>query len=214
MKPKPKPDRRPIPEPPPEPLALFAPPPADDPDAADPAALARRAILASGRAMTGRLWAEARALAGLAESYARLGERSKRAAPTVETMDLQLLFEAMNADADVVRERFWIKGDGDPDRAVKQAFWDQRREQMTAARDIQADLMRRVWNAERIAREAGGAPEISAAGEAAEAAAAFWAEVDEADIAADCDGGRSGGEGPSTASGTASPRPSGSSPSP
>ncbi|WP_298162538.1 hypothetical protein [Brevundimonas sp.] len=55
--------------------ALFAPPPEEDPDAGDPGALARAAILASGRAMKGRLWAEAKALAGLAESYARLGDR-------------------------------------------------------------------------------------------------------------------------------------------
>lgn len=54
---------------------LFAPPKADHPDAGDPAALAKLATLASGRAMTGRLWAEARALAGLAESYGRLGQR-------------------------------------------------------------------------------------------------------------------------------------------
>lgn len=58
--------------------SLFAPARADDPDAGDPAALARVATLASGRAMTGRLWAEARALAGLAESYARLAERGGR----------------------------------------------------------------------------------------------------------------------------------------
>ena len=51
---------------------LFAAPPEDDPDATDPAALAQAATLASGRAMKGRLWAEAKALAGLAEAYARL----------------------------------------------------------------------------------------------------------------------------------------------
>jgi len=51
---------------------LFAPARADDPDATDPAALAQAATLASGRAMKGRLWAEAKALAGLAEAYARL----------------------------------------------------------------------------------------------------------------------------------------------
>lgn len=56
--------------------ALFAPPPEEDPDAGDPGALAKAAILASGRAMKGRLWAEAKALAGLAEAYARLSERT------------------------------------------------------------------------------------------------------------------------------------------
>ena len=56
--------------------ALFVPAPVDDPDAGDPGALAKAAILASGRAMKGRLWAEAKALAGLAEAYARLSERA------------------------------------------------------------------------------------------------------------------------------------------
>ncbi len=44
----------------------------DRPEDGDPAALASLATLASGRAMKGRLWAEAKALAGLAESYNRL----------------------------------------------------------------------------------------------------------------------------------------------
>ncbi len=52
----------------------------DEEAAGDPGALARLATRASGRAMTGRLWAEARALAGLAESYARLAERERAAA--------------------------------------------------------------------------------------------------------------------------------------
>lgn len=43
-----------------------------DDDTGDAATLARAAILASGRAMKGRLWVEAKALAALAESYARL----------------------------------------------------------------------------------------------------------------------------------------------
>lgn len=50
--------------------ALFS--PVVEEEGGDPAALARQAILASGRAMRGRLWAEAKALAGLAESYRRL----------------------------------------------------------------------------------------------------------------------------------------------
>lgn len=51
--------------------------PVDEAEASDPAHLERMATLASGRAMTGRLWAEARALAGLAESYARLVDRQR-----------------------------------------------------------------------------------------------------------------------------------------
>lgn len=51
---------------------LFEPDFDDDPDAGDPAALMKLATLASGRAMRGRLWTEAKALASLAESYRRL----------------------------------------------------------------------------------------------------------------------------------------------
>jgi hypothetical protein len=164
---------------------LFAPAPVGDPEAADPVALARAATLASGRAMKGRLWNEARALAGLAESYARLGERAKRRELTVETMDLKLLFEAMNCDQEIIRERFWIHGDEDPDRAVKSAFWEHRRQLMTAARETQTALMRRVWNAERIARDAGGTVEINEAGRAAEEETARWGELTDEEIAAE-----------------------------
>ena len=55
-----------------------APGPDEDDTAGDAAALARLATLASGRAMQGQLWIEARALAGLAESYARLADRAAR----------------------------------------------------------------------------------------------------------------------------------------
>jgi len=54
---------------------LFLPAPVEDPDAGDAAALSKAALLASGRAMKGRLWNEAKALASLAESYARLADR-------------------------------------------------------------------------------------------------------------------------------------------
>jgi hypothetical protein len=145
--------------------------------------------------MKGRLWNEARALAGLAESYARLGERAKRRELTVETMDLKLLFEAMNCDQEIIRERFWIHGDEDPDRAVKSAYWEQRRQLMTAARETQTALMRRVWNAERIAREAGGTVEINEAGRAAEEETARWGELTDEEIAAEGVEARSGREG-------------------
>ena len=84
MKRRPSPPARPAPqaaEPAvaPEAARLFDEPGPDEADTAgDAAALARLATLASGRAMQGRLWAEARALAGLAESYARLADRAAR----------------------------------------------------------------------------------------------------------------------------------------
>ncbi|TAJ56287.1 hypothetical protein [Brevundimonas sp.] len=197
--------RRPASEPPPERPDLFAPAPVDDPEAADPAALARAATLASGRAMRRRLWTEARALAGLAESYARLGERAKRLDLTVETMDLKLLFEAIHCDPEILRERFWVREGDDPDRAVKAAYWDHRRALMTAARQTQTALMRRVWDAERIAREAGGTVAVSEAGRAAEAETVRWVELTDEAIAEEGDAGAAGD--PATASGTASPRP-------
>ncbi len=66
---------------------LFSPEAADQPEAADPAHLARIATLASGRAMIGRLWAEAKALAGLAESYARLARMEVMRDEVVEPVD-------------------------------------------------------------------------------------------------------------------------------
>jgi hypothetical protein len=67
----------------------------DEAEAGDPAALMRVATRASGRAMTGRLWSEARALAGLAESYARLAERgpSEPAPAPLDPEDAAWLFE-------------------------------------------------------------------------------------------------------------------------
>jgi hypothetical protein len=62
----------------PAPVDLFAPPPAADPDADDPVVLSRTATLASGRAMAAQRWAEARALAALAETYARLARLAGR----------------------------------------------------------------------------------------------------------------------------------------
>lgn len=97
-------------------------------DEADPAALARAATLASGRAMRGRLWAEAKALAGLAETYSRLGERAARTAGatmTIETLPLPLLWEILQDVEGRVRSRFAMFGDG-PEaehRDLKTAYW-------------------------------------------------------------------------------------------
>ncbi|MDO1557972.1 hypothetical protein Q0812_00845 [Brevundimonas sp. 2R-24] len=48
-------------------------------DEATPAALMRQAVIASGRAMHGRLWNEARVLSGLAEAYGRLARAQRDA---------------------------------------------------------------------------------------------------------------------------------------
>lgn len=63
------------------PASLFVSPPADDPSVIDPAALGKAALEASGRAMRGQLWTEARALASLAERYQRLARGEADATP-------------------------------------------------------------------------------------------------------------------------------------
>lgn len=70
----------------PEALAerLFEDDPDEDQTVASPAALALQATLASGRAMRGRLWTEAKALTGLAESYRRLS-KAEAAAKAAES---------------------------------------------------------------------------------------------------------------------------------
>lgn len=59
----------------------------------DPAMLKLLAMGASARAMTGRLWPEAKALAGLAESYARLEARADEKV-SLETAPLWLVAQA------------------------------------------------------------------------------------------------------------------------
>ena len=106
--------------------------------AGDPAALARMATLASGRAMRGRLWAEARALGALAETYQRLAAREEEgagggaggggrgAALTPETAPLSLLHAILTMGAEAKSERFRMDpdaGEAQPDYAIKRAYW-------------------------------------------------------------------------------------------
>ena len=106
--------------------------------AGDPATLARMATLASGRAMRGRLWAEARALGALAETYQRLAAREAEdaggggrgsgtdGALTPETAPLGLIHAILTMDAETKSERFKMDpdaGEGQPDHAIKQAYW-------------------------------------------------------------------------------------------
>ncbi len=102
-------------------------------DEDDPARLARTATLASGRAMKGRLWAEAKALAGLAETYARLESRAvadRRNGMTVETVDLKLLAEILMHPNPGKRLAIWDDEPESPDYEVRKAYC----EYMTALR--------------------------------------------------------------------------------
>lgn len=136
---------------------LFVKIPGEDFDkASDPAALGRLATLASGRAMTGRLWAEARALAGLAESYARLEEKRGAAGGgtlSIETMDLRLLLEVV-VDADYrVTKRFERRFEGrdDPDDFLKQAYWAFHDEMHKAVtKNLHRLMLRALWAEKRL----------------------------------------------------------------
>lgn len=126
---------------------LFSPTKVDDPEGGSPAALARMATLASGRAMRGRLWAEARALAALAETYQRLAAREGEggigggggpgragagrdgAGLTPGTAPLSLILGILEMDGAALGERFAVDpdaGEAQPDYALKRAYWQRR----------------------------------------------------------------------------------------
>ena len=155
---------------------LFAPARTDDLEASDPAALARSATLASGRAMKGRLWAEARALAGLAESYARLGERARGGGQSIETMDLGLIFEVLADDDGVAARRLALNPDrvDDPDRAIKEEYHRRLAEVRQSRTHHQMAMIRRIHAAERQIRDLGGEVVISQSSFDAMAEARDW----------------------------------------
>ena len=114
-----------------------------EPDAAgDPAALARVASLASGRAMRARLWGEAKALTALAESYQRMaGQEQAREAGTLETLPLTSVFNVCMASDERLEARFHISerpGVKDPDRDLKEGWWQLRRFHKQLS-DVQAE---------------------------------------------------------------------------
>lgn len=126
---------------------LFAPAPVGNDQAGDPGELARAATLASGRAMHGRLWAEAKALAALAETYARLAERGdpRRGGMTVDSMPLALRLAVLLDEE--VSERFSLIGSEpgrDPDHEIKQRYWECRNAQHRAEGEI-TDMHNRKW---------------------------------------------------------------------
>lgn len=100
-------------------------------EAGDPVALARLAAMASGRAMRGRLWAEAKALTALAESYQRMAAQTQaREAGTLETLPLSSVFNVCMASEERLEARFHISerpGAKDPDRDLKEGWWELRR---------------------------------------------------------------------------------------
>ena len=123
-------------------------------------ALAKLAAVTSGRAMTGRLWSEARALAGLAESYARLGERAaggRGGGGSIATIDLGLLLEIIVDPDGAVTKRFERKDEGanDPDAALKAHYWDYQAARHRAVGNNTRELMMRAVYAEKRLGELG-----------------------------------------------------------
>ena len=88
---------------------LFEDDPDEAEDAGDPAALARQATLASGRAMRGRLWAEAKALAGLAESYRRLAAAEAAARNAAVQAEAQSWWPRTMEEEEAMREALYRK---------------------------------------------------------------------------------------------------------
>ena len=142
---------------------LFSPAPVGNEQAGDAGELARAATLASGRAMHGRLWAEAKALAGLAETYARLAERGdpRRGGMTVDTLPLELRLAVLLDENE--SERFSLIGSEpgrDPDHEIKQRYWARRNAQyvvQTELRDTYLEPWQKArWRAAALERQLRG----------------------------------------------------------
>ncbi len=155
-------------------------------DSGDPVELARTATQVSGRAMRLRLWAEARALASLAESYFRLADKpGRQGGTTIETVDLQLLFDIVFDRSDRVRSRFAIWGnENDPDIDLKREYWRVSGESFRRVRDREDTNLRRAFAAERKLRELGvEPPELTEVENAAAREAANWLLTTDEEIA-------------------------------
>lgn len=129
----------------------------------DPGVLGKAAALASGRAMTGRLWAKAKALVGLAESYARLAKTAGEGGATLETIDLPLLHEILFERRSEACARFAIWDDGPETEhyGLRRKYWD-RVEAEAKAMQRQADhemaRCRHQRALEQQVRDLGGEP--------------------------------------------------------
>ena len=124
----------------------------DDPNA--PAALARAAAQASGRALHAQDFAQARALAALAETYRKLADRDgpgRAARLTVKNAPLQLVFDILTNEAEAER-RFAMNTSDKSDWELRGQYW-QAKQKLTRANDewSNAQLARRVQLDRRIA---------------------------------------------------------------
>ncbi len=124
----------------------------DDPN--DPAALARAAAQASGRALHAQDFAQARALAALAETYRKLADRDgpgRAARLTVKTAPLQLVFDILTNEAEAER-RFAMNTSDKSDWELRGQYWQAKQRLERANTEWgHAQLARRVQLERRIA---------------------------------------------------------------
>lgn len=122
----------------------------DDPN--DPAALARAAAQASGRALHAQDFAQARALAALAETYRKLADGPGRAARlTVKNAPLQLVFDILTNEAEAER-RFAMNTSDKSDWELRGQYWQAKQKLERANTEWgYAQLARRVQLERRIA---------------------------------------------------------------
>ena len=124
----------------------------DDPN--DPAALARAAAQASGRALHAQDFAQARALAALAETYRKLADRDgpgRAARLTVKTAPLQLVFDILTNEAEA-ENRFAMNTSDKSDWELRGQYWQAKQKLERANIEWgHAQLARRVQLDRRIA---------------------------------------------------------------
>lgn len=124
----------------------------DDPD--DPAALARAAAQASGRALHAQDFAQARALAALAETYRKLADRDgpgRAARLTVKNAPLQLVFDILTNEAEA-ENRFAMNTSDKSDWELRGQYWQAKQKLERANTEWgHAQLARRVQLERRIA---------------------------------------------------------------
>lgn len=124
----------------------------DDPN--DPAALARAAAQASGRALHAQDFAQARALAALAETYRKLADRDgpgRAARLTVKNAPLQLVFDILTNEAEAER-RFAMNTSDKSDWDLRGQYWQAKQKLERANTEWgHAQLARRVQLDRRIA---------------------------------------------------------------
>lgn len=129
-------------------------PPPDETGGHDPADLARAAAQASGRALHAQDFAQARALAALAETYRKLADRDgpgRAARLTIKTAPLQLVYDILTNPGEA-EDRFAMNTSDKSDWELRGQYWQAKHKLERADTEWgNAQLARRVQLERRIA---------------------------------------------------------------